>query len=323
VEFHPSPIYKREKRILSVNYSVPTFVKWAGGKTQLLPKIADLLPGKFNRYFEPFLGSGAVFFYLEQKTSCPAFLSDANAELIDTYEVVKRHPRELIRRLGALKARHSKAQFYRLRGKNPKMLDRIDAAARFIYLNKTCYNGLYRVNSKGEFNVPLGSCAEPGIFNERDLLRASRLLQNAELQCVSFEITEKCAKKGDFVYFDPPYHPLNGNGFTGYTRNGFAEEEQTKLKRVFEKLDKRGCKLMLSNSDTAFVRSLYDDFEIRTVKARRAINCKGEKRGEINELIVVNYEMPSYLPLYLADETTEKMSLPAMMESSRPLNIKA
>ncbi|PIT85588.1 hypothetical protein COU36_02375, partial [Candidatus Micrarchaeota archaeon CG10_big_fil_rev_8_21_14_0_10_59_7] len=131
------------------------------------------------------------------------------------------------------------------------------------------------------------------------------------------------AKKGDFVYFDPPYHPLNGNSFTGYTRNGFAEEEQTKLKRVFEKLDKRGCKLMLSNSDAAFVRSLYDDFEIRTVKARRAINCKGEKRGEINELIVVNYEVPSYLPLYLAEETTQKMSLPSIIASKRSLNMNA
>ena len=272
-----------------MGFGLPTFVKWAGGKTQLLPQLDYLLPENFKDYYEPFLGSGAFFFYLEQERGCKAFLSDINGELINTFEVVKKKPKALASLLSKHKSQHSNEHYYAVRKVNPIDLSKVERAARFIYLNKSCFNGLYRVNSKGKFNVPIGSYKNPSIFSEENLLSASKLLQKAKLKTASFECVLVTAKKGDFVYFDPPYYPIKKTSFTSYTKEAFGEKEQRKLVRVFKKLDKRGCFVMLSNSDAPFIRELYTGFKQKIVKARRAINCNGADRGRINELVVTNY----------------------------------
>ena len=173
---------------------------------------------------------------------------------------------------------------------NTKKLDKIERAATFIYLNKTCFNGLYRVNSKGEFNVPFGKYRNPAIFDEENLLVASKLLKHANLYSDDFSKVLYCANKDDFVYFDPPYYPLNKtSSFTNYTAERFLEDEQKRLSIVFRELDKKKCKVMLSNSDTEFIKNLYKDYRIEVVKANRAISCVGDKRGPINELVILNY----------------------------------
>lgn len=270
-----------------MGFELPTFIKWAGGKTQLVSQFHYLMPDKFNNYLEPFLGSGAFFFYITQRYRCTAILSDNNAELINAFEMVKEKPNDLIPLLAEHKQNHSKNYYYAIRKEKPT--GKLERAARFIYLNKTCFNGLYRVNSKGEFNVPMGSYKNPTIYSEKTILRASKLLQNATLKVSSFEGVLDDAKKGDFVYFDPPYHPIKKTSFTSYTKEDFSEKEQHELVKVFKKLDERGCFVMLSNSDTTFIKELYAGFKQRRVKARRAINCNGSGRGKINELVVTNY----------------------------------
>ncbi len=273
------------------NIIVPTFVKWAGGKTQLLGQFEKFFPTQFNRYYEPFLGSGAVFFYI--KNLYPEkefFLSDNNPELINCYEFVKNDLEGLLDLLREHRSKHSKEYYYTQRNMDTNNISKIESAARFIYLNKTCFNGLFRVNSKGKFNVPIGSYKNPSIFKEKDLIEAHKLLQDVTLKTMLFEDIINIAFPDDFVYLDPPYHPLSPtSSFTSYTSASFSEKDQIRLAEVYRELDRKGCLLMLSNSYSEFILELYSDFRIEQVNAKRMINCNGKKRGAIPEAVVLNY----------------------------------
>jgi DNA adenine methylase len=275
---------------------LPLFIKWAGGKSQLLQQFRELFPPSFENYYEPFVGSGAVFFYIKSNLKPKhVILSDINEELINCYTVVRDSVSALVQSLSSHKKNHSKEYFYSIRSLATGKLDNVERAARLIYLNKTCFNGLYRVNSKGEFNVPFGDYTNPSIFNEQTLYEASRLLQGVELRVQEFDRITDYAKENDFIYFDPPYFPISRtSNFTGYTKGDFLLEEQRKLAQVFKTLDARGCYVMLSNSDHPLLKELYKDYENNTtiVKAKRMINSVGSKRGEINEIVVRNYSSP-------------------------------
>lgn len=269
---------------------VEPFLKWAGGKSQLLEQFKPLFPkeGAYKRYIEPFIGGGAVFFYLEPKE---AIISDLNKDLIEAYKVVKSNPKELVELLKKYEKKHSKEFYLKIREEyNADKLDKINKAAHLIYLNKACFNGLYRVNSKGGFNVPFGQHKKFSV-NEAGIFATSKILKKTKIEHTDFTQVLKNAKKGDFVYFDPPYYPLNaGSNFTTYTKESFLEKEQEKLMKTFEKLDARGCILMLSNSDTPFIRKLYKRWHITKVSAKRFINCMAEKRGDVFEVVVRNYK---------------------------------
>ena len=281
-----------DKPEVDVPFSRP-FLKWAGGKTQLLPQLAKFYPpkGSVKRYIEPFLGSGAVFFHFKALVgSRSAILWDNNRELIDTFKAVQEDVGQVIKLLSKYQKQHCKDFFLATREKTPLSL--AGKAARLIYLNKTCFNGLYRVNSRGLFNVPFGKYTNPGIFNEDWLRRASELLQGARIEAEDFRFLKVEAKKNDFIYFDPPYHPRSKTSyFTAYTRDLFGEEHQRKLADLYRALDKKGCLLMLSNSDTPLIRELYKDFDIREVSARRLINSRADRRGAICELVVLNAKL--------------------------------
>ena len=273
---------------------IPKFVKWAGGKTQLIEQFVPLFPKKFNSYLEPFVGSGAVFFHIIQNFKPKEIIiSDINEELINAYRIVKTDVERLIIELKQHKEYHmteGKKYYLTIRATNPNELPPLERAARFIYLNKTCFNGLYRVNLKGKFNVPMGSYKNPDIIQEEKLRMVSKLLKKVIIKVLSFEKIFNLAKKGDFVYFDPPYYPLKkGKSFTTYTKGAFLEKEQELLAEVFKKLDKKDCSVMLSNSDTKFIKDLYIKYNINLVQATRMINCNGDKRGKINEIVVTNY----------------------------------
>lgn len=278
--------------VRSGEFDLPTFVKWAGGKGQLIAQYTRFFPSRIDTYLEPFLGGGAVYFYVRQRFNPrKAILSDVNAELINAFQVVKDNCDELASGLNKLREMHSKEHYYKTRKLDPSMLDRVDRAARLIYLNKTCYNGLYRVNSKGQFNVPFGDYKKPSVPNVKTLRKASLLLNDAELRVMTFEGVLDLAEKDGFVYFDPPYLPLSKTAdFTAYNKETFGRDQQEKLAQVFRKLDARRCLVMLSNSDHEFVKNLYNTYRINTVKARRAISCVGTKRGTINEIVVTNYQ---------------------------------
>lgn len=271
-----------------ISKKVQPFLKWAGGKSQLLEQYAAFFPQRYNRYLEPFLGGGAVFFYLEPDE---AILSDYNKDLIQCFLVVKNNVKQLINLLKIHKEHHGKEYYEKMRKDyNTKKLGKVERVAILIYLNKSCFNGLYRVNSKGEFNVPFGKYRNPAIFDEENLLAASKLLKRTKLCSGDFSKVLDYTERDDFVYLDPPYYPLNKtSSFTSYTAEKFLEEEQERLANVFKELDKKKCKVMLSNSDTKFIKNLYKDYRIETVKANRAISCIGNKRGPINELVVLNY----------------------------------
>ncbi|MEB3830359.1 DNA adenine methylase [Phormidium sp. CCY1219] len=266
------------------------FLKWAGGKSQLIEQYKPLFPKGFKNYYEPFLGGGAVFFYLHQQfTGFNAFLSDINPELINVYCCVRDDVETLIDLLDKHQLKHGKIHYYQVRGKLFRR--KKHRAARLIYLNKTCFNGLYRENSKGEFNVPMGRYKNPKICNA-DLLRSvSEALTKAEINLQPFDaVLEQAKTADDFVYFDPPYYPLNPtSNFTAYSRYSFNEESQKKLRDTFAELSDRNVRVMLSNSDCEFIRNLYKDFHIHTVYATRSINSKGKKRGKISEVVVTSY----------------------------------
>ncbi|MFA4982611.1 MAG: DNA adenine methylase [Candidatus Micrarchaeia archaeon] len=265
------------------------FVKWAGGKRQLLDELTQGLP-YFENYHEPFLGGGAMFFRLEAMNKVKqAYLSDSNAELINAYSVIKNEIFELMSELASPLYVNEEAVYYKIRASKPKT--NVERAARFIYMNKTAFNGLYRVNSSGGFNVPFGRYDNPKILDSQNLLLVHRALQKDELYCGDFAIVLKNAKKGDFVYFDPPYVPISKtSSFTGYTKDGFGENEQKKLLKTYKELDSKGCFVLLSNSYSDFISDLYAEFEPETVYASRMINCKADGRGKIRELIVRNWE---------------------------------
>lgn len=271
------------------------FVKWVGGKRQLLRQFRDLglyPPEDFdpitNTYYEPFVGGGAVFFDLLPKK---AELSDLNYELVTTYNVIKNDVDALIKSLK--KHKYEKEYYLKIRAQNSKKLSNVEIASRFIYLNRTGFNGMYRVNSRGEFNVPFGKYTNPIICDEENLRRASKALQKVTVKQQDYKNVLKKAKKGDFVYFDPPYYPVSKTAsFTSYTAEAFLENEQTELRDTFLELHKRGCFVMLSNSDTPFINKIYSDIagvKISKVAAGRAINSKGSKRGKITEVLVTNY----------------------------------
>src|SRR5918994_2192457 len=281
-------LYAKEPPLL-----LPLFLKWAGGKLQLIEQFKNLFPHNFRNYYEPFIGSGAVFFYVKSKLKPnKVILSDTNEELINCFCVVRDKPSELVELLLNHRKKHSKEYYYSVRSMESSTLDSLDRAARLIYLNKTCFNGLYRVNSKGQFNVPFGDYENPSIFDRNTLFQASQLLQGVHLQVMTFEKVLDFAGKDDFVYFDPPYIPLSKtSSFTRYSKSDFSMMEQKRLSEVFRLLDSRGCFIMLSNSDHALTRELYGDYEknIVVVRAKRLINSVGSKRGAIKELVVTNY----------------------------------
>ena len=274
-----------------MNNGIPTFVKWAGGKKQLLEQFKLFFPNEIERYHEPFIGGGAVAFYvIKHYKPKEIFLSDINEELINAYLMIRNNVEELIKLLKEHKKNHNEEYYYKIRALKPENLSKVERAGRLIYLNKTCFNGLYRVNSKGKFNVPIGSYENPLICPEKELREISVLLKDAKIECMSFEGVLKNAKMEDFIYFDPPYYPLKeGKSFTSYTKEAFLEKEQRRLAEVFDELNKRDCKVMLSNSDTPLIESLYKKYKPLVVKAKRMINCNAKGRGEINELIITNY----------------------------------
>jgi len=270
------------------------FIKWVGGKRGLLEQILPLFPKEFDNYYEPFIGGGAVFFELFSRgllKNKRVILSDINSELINAYNVVKNSSYELIANLEEYKKQHSKDFYYKIRELDRQeeygALSDLEKATRFIYLNKTCFNGLYRVNKKGYFNTPIGSYKNPNIADRDTILSASEALQNATIKQQSFKDVLQFAKKDDLVYFDPPYYPLNEtSNFTSYDSNCFLEDEQFELFEIFEKLSDKGVKVVKSNSDTKFIKDLYKNYDIQIVNANRFINSKSNGRGKITEVLI-------------------------------------
>ncbi len=267
------------------------FVKWAGGKGQLLERLGRHFPKDFGTYYEPFLGGGAVFFHLiHNHPKFDAVLSDTNAELITTYQVIKDQVDDLIELLKTHRANYRIAPedyYYSVRATEPQ--GDIEKAARLIFLNKTCFNGLYRVNSKGKFNVPCGWFLDPSIFDEQNLQAVSAVLRwsNARLLVADYRQATKDAKAGDFIYFDPPYLPKSPtSSFTCYTAGGFTIADQKRLASWSIELSQRGCRILLSNSDTPEIHEIYKNHKIELVQVLRAINCKGDQRKGHTELII-------------------------------------
>ncbi|MCK9467434.1 MAG: DNA adenine methylase [Candidatus Absconditabacterales bacterium] len=270
------------------------FIKWVGGKRQLLPQLEKFYPKYFNRYFEPFVGGGAMFFDLRNKfgTTFTAYLFDINEDMIITYNTIKNNVKELIDELKTYP--YDKEFFIKIRAldreTNFKNISNIKRSARFIYLNRTGFNGLHRVNSSGFFNVPFGKYKNPTICDEENLIASKEALKNTTIKNSDFESILKYAEKGDFVYFDPPYDILTDTAnFTNYNKGGFGKKEQIRLFETFKKLDKKGCFLMLSNHNTPFINELYKDYRKELVLARRAINSDASKRGLIEETVILNY----------------------------------
>lgn len=271
------------------------FLKWAGGKGQLLTRLLPIVPTNFGNYYEPFLGGGALFFALYRRGfKFKAFLTDRNEGLINCYKIIKYRPNELIPFLERLKRQYYNAPdketyYYNIRKWEPT--NKVEAAARFIFLNKTCFNGLYRVNKNGSFNVPFGGYRRPTIFDVSNIIAVSRALVDtqAELYPEDYTYSLDSCKKGDLVYFDPPYFPVSKTAaFTDYTVNGFTEEDQKALSQQFSNLDKRGCNVLLTNSDTSLVRKLYDGYYSKKIPVLRVINSVGSKRTGFHEVLVTN-----------------------------------
>lgn len=286
----PLPAVSAASARESLIYPVATpIIKWAGGKTQLLRPYSKIFPTEFKRYFEPFLGGGAVFFHMVARhPELKAVLSDCNVELINCYNMVKNDVGAVIQNLKT--HRNEKEHFLKVRALDVANLSPAERAARLIFLNKTCFNGLYRVNRKGQFNVPFGRYNNPKICDEINLRAAQIALCNASITANNFEAVIAQAKKGDFVYLDPPYQPLSPtSNFTGYTSASFRIDDQARLAAAFKKLTDKGCLAMLSNSDTPVIRELYSDFQIETVYANRAINSKSDRRGRVAEVAIFNY----------------------------------
>ncbi|HEM5255576.1 TPA: DNA adenine methylase [Streptococcus suis] len=270
------------------------FTKWTGGKRQLLPVIKSLMPDNYNSYFEPFIGGGAVFFELIPKK---AIINDFNSELINCYRQIKDNPQKLIELLTKHQENNSKEYYLELRAVDRdnrinKMTD-VERAARIMYMLRVNFNGLYRVNSKNQFNVPYGRYKNPKIVDSELILSISQYLNknNIEILTGDFEKAIEDVGAGDFVYFDPPYIPLSEtSAFTSYTHEGFSYEEQVRLRDVFRKLDKKGAYVMLSNSSSPLVEELYKGFNIHKVEAIRTNGAKASSRGKISEFIVTNYD---------------------------------
>lgn len=268
-------------------------LKWVGGKRQLMPEIEKILPKSYTTYYEPFIGGGAVLFELQPNK---AVINDINGELINLYNIIKNDVELLIEDLK--KHQNTSEYFYTIRELDRdrieyEKLSIIEKASRIIYLNKTCFNGLFRVNKAGEFNSPFGKYKNPNIVDEVTLRAVSKYFNKADIKILNgdFEECLKGIRKGAFVYLDPPYDPVsNSANFTGYDKGGFNRDEQIRLKNLCDKLDKKGVKFLLSNSATEFIKDLYKDYDIKIVKAKRSINSNGNSRGEVDEVLVRNYE---------------------------------
>jgi DNA adenine methylase len=283
-----------------INPLVRPFLKWAGGKRQLLPEIVKYVPKRISKhtYYEPFIGGGALLFQLQPPK---AVINDSNKELINCYKVIKDSLDELMEELSKDKYSNSETSYYEMRDldrstKKYASLSEVEKAARIIYLNKTCYNGLFRVNSQGQFNVPFGRYKNPNFLDDAVLIAVNKYLNSNDITLLNQDFAEavKDANTGDFVYLDPPYDPVSQTAsFTGYDVNGFNRDEQERLKEEFDALHKKGCKVMLSNSCTDFIMDLYKDYQdtIIKVRATRSINSNALKRGRVDEVLVLNYEI--------------------------------
>lgn len=270
-------------------------LKWAGGKRQLRSELTRRLPDRWGTYFEPFIGGGALLVELANTGLLGrAVIGDKNPELVNLYRVVKQDPDALARALSDEKFRNDDESFRQLKAEFNSLIGTkkrpVDRAALLVYLNKHSYNGLWRVNRKGQYNVPFGKHTRLSLPSHQSIQKFSSMLRDMTLMHADFEQIVRTAKQGDFVYFDPPYHPLSKTArFTDYTTGGFLFEDQERLAGVYRRLSKRGVRLMLSNSCTDEIKDLYDDFPINIVPAKRFINCKGEKRSGASELIITNY----------------------------------
>jgi len=266
------------------------FLRWAGGKRQLRKVLLNFLPADIAQrtYREPFLGGGSLFFAIQPKS---AILSDANEHLIRCYEFVRNEPSLVARYLQTHAGRDTETYYYRVRDEYNRSLYSAAQAARFIYLNKTCFNAIFRVNSKGKFNVPYGQKKSPAIPDEDELNGIATILSNASLQAASFEKALAGTARGDFTYLDPPYPPLNGTAyFTHYTSDRFSEQDQKKLADSVHELDKAGCLLMISNADTPVIRRLYRRYELLSLPVTRFLTCKAV-RHKVQELVITNYDV--------------------------------
>ena len=271
------------------------FVKWAGGKRQIIDKLKEYAPDEFNTYFEPFIGGGALLFELSPKK---AVINDYNSELMNVYACIKDEIKfnKMCNELNYYETKHSEEFYYEIRNKDRdkakfnRMAD-YKRAARTIYLNKACFNGLYRVNSKNEFNVPFNKKTKVNTYDGQNLGIIHSYLNFSDITLLNtdFEESVKDAKKGDFIYFDPPYDS-DTDTFTSYTEDGFGKEEQVRLAKVFKELSDKGCYVMLSNHNTKLVNELYKDFNIHVIEAKRNINANGKKRGKVEEVIITNFE---------------------------------
>lgn len=280
---------------MSKNELIKPVLKWVGGKRQLLPRIEKLIPKKYTKYYEPFIGGAAVLLNEQPKK---AIINDYNEELINTYKVIQNNVDELIEELKMHEKLNNSDYFYTVRewDRLPGYEQRSDVeiAGRFIYLNKTCYNGLYRVNMAGQFNTPYGKYKNPNIVNAHGLRFLSNYFNETDItfKTGDFEDAVKYIRKGSFVYFDPPYQPVSTtSNYTGYTSGGFDENDQIRLKKLCDKLNERGVKFLLSNSNVKFITDLYEDYTIEVVGATRAINSNAKKRGEVEEVLIRNYEV--------------------------------
>lgn len=282
---------------MSSNKLVKPFLKWAGGKRQLLPEIKRYLPKltPSETYYEPFVGGGALLFDLQPEQ---AAINDRNAELVNCYEVIRDSVEELILKLQQHKEKYGEDYYYQMRELDRKKdyktkASSVERAARIIFLNKTCYNGLFRVNARGQFNVPFGRNKNPGILDDAVLKAVSQYLNQPTISITNqdFEEAVQSAKKGDFIYFDPPYDPVSSTAsFTGYDVNGFDRDEQRRLKQVVDDLSRRGCRVLLSNACTEFILELYDEYKPIRISATRAINSNAMKRGKVDEVLVKTYD---------------------------------
>ena len=271
------------------------FVKWAGGKRQIIDKLKQYAPDEYNVYYEPFVGGGALLFELSPKS---AVINDYNEELMNVFRCIKEESKftKMCSELNRYEVNHSEEFYYEMRSKDKdkakfKKMPDYKRAARTIYLNKACFNGLYRVNKNNEFNVPFGKKTKVNTYDGQNLgiIHSYLNFNDVIIQNIDFEESVKTAKAGDFIYFDPPYDSETST-FNDYTENGFGKEEQVRLARVYKELADKGCYVMLSNHNTTLVKDLYKEYNINYIEAKRNINSNGKKRGKVSEVIITNYE---------------------------------
>ena len=279
-----------------MNEKIKPFVKWVGGKRQLIPHIEKRLPKKFNNYFEPFVGGGALFMHLKRENTV---INDFSEELTNVYKQVKTNSRKLMKKLDELEENHKlnpEEYYYKVREMDRheewSEVNKLFKAARFIYLNKTCFNGLYRVNKSGYFNVPFNKKETVNTYEKENIVNLSRFLRNGKVKIMTgdFEKSVKNAKKGDFIFFDPPYDVLKKDTFESYTKEGFGVEGQKRLANLFKELDKKGCYVMLTNHNTELINELYKGYNIDVISVKRMVNADAKNRVGV-ETIIYNYEV--------------------------------